>query len=175
MRRATIDAAALAGVRGLAAVLLLVGAPGPEVARAAEPKDRAETEAALQELDETLRQLGHDAYYRYCAACHGLEGKGDGLVASALEPPPPDLTHMAARRGGEIDRQALVEIVDGRETVAAHGSREMPVWGRRLGADVADESRREGVARGHIQMIVHYLLSIQEPVEDGQGGEHGGP
>jgi mono/diheme cytochrome c family protein len=149
----------------LLALVLLLWMLSPPVAGAAEEKNRAQTKAALQELDVTLREMGREAYYQFCAACHGLAARGHGLVAKALDPPPPDLTRMAERRGGEVKRAELVEIIDGRKELAAHGSRDMPVWGRRFGAEVTEDARRKRVALGRIRVIVHYLLSIQEPEE----------
>lgn len=39
---------------------------------------------------------GADVYRKACASCHGLAGRGDGPVAAALTPHPPDLTDRAA-------------------------------------------------------------------------------
>jgi len=36
----------------------------------------------------------------YCAACHGLDGKGTGPAAAALKKAPADLTKISARNGG---------------------------------------------------------------------------
>ncbi|NNL64936.1 MAG: cytochrome c [Myxococcales bacterium] len=72
---------------------------------------------------------GEELYATYCASCHGVEGRGDGLVAGALRKAPPDLTTIASSEGWFPD--ALVQmIIDGRYT--AHGTRVMPVWGSRL-------------------------------------------
>jgi len=37
---------------------------------------------------------GKILYERYCASCHGTEGKGDGPAAETLQPKPPDLTQL---------------------------------------------------------------------------------
>jgi len=34
---------------------------------------------------------GRDSFDRYCAACHGVDGRGTGPVASALRTRPADL------------------------------------------------------------------------------------
>jgi mono/diheme cytochrome c family protein len=38
---------------------------------------------------------GKAEYTKYCGACHGPAGKGDGFVATFLRPKPPDLTQLA--------------------------------------------------------------------------------
>src|SRR5690349_16656706 len=66
---------------------------------------------------------GESLYRRYCVACHGTSGRGDGPAAAGLCPPPSDLTR--SRSGiSELMRQ-----IDGRRTIRAHGSAAMPVWG----------------------------------------------
>lgn len=42
--------------------------------------------------------LGAQVYQANCAACHGITGRGDGQLASALTPPPANLSDPAALR-----------------------------------------------------------------------------
>src|SRR5579863_4277202 len=72
---------------------------------------------------------GKTAYLASCAACHGADGKGDGILNSVLKTPPADLTTLAKRNDGMFPIAAVSEIIDGRTLIAAHGSREMPIWG----------------------------------------------
>lgn len=81
-------------------------------------------------VDEATREVaGGDLYLRYCASCHGLDGKGGGPVATSLKRPPSDLTTLAKRAGGRFDEGTVMAMIDGRRLVAEHGSRDMPVWG----------------------------------------------
>ena len=68
-------------------------------------------------------------YEEHCAECHGAEGRGDGPEAASLDPRPSDLTGLSARAGGRFDEAHVMAVVDGRYEVAAHGPRDMPVWG----------------------------------------------
>ena len=45
----------------------------------------------------------------------------------------------------------------------AHGSREMPIWGRKLADPIAEDASGEEVARGRIDLLVEYLKTIQVP------------
>jgi mono/diheme cytochrome c family protein len=92
---------------------------------------------------------GKMEYLSSCAACHGEDGKGNGVLASVLKVPPPDQTTLARRNDGHFPLAAVTEIIDGRTLIAAHGTREMPIWG----FDVR--------ARNHIPAIVDYLTRIQ--------------
>ena len=56
-------------------------------------------------------------------------GKGDGPLAVLLKNPVPDLTTIQKNNAGVFPFDRVYGIVDGREAVAAHGPREMPVWG----------------------------------------------
>ncbi|HTF36041.1 MAG TPA: cytochrome c [Myxococcota bacterium] len=72
---------------------------------------------------------GGELYRRYCASCHGVEGRGDGPLAASLNQKPADLTTLAKRNGGKFDEAAVMMTIDGRLLVAQHGPRDMPVWG----------------------------------------------
>jgi mono/diheme cytochrome c family protein len=107
-------------------------------------------------------ESGRNTYLRYCASCHGAEGKGAGPLAAELETPPADLTQLAKRNGGRWDQSAVMAAIDGRRHVAAHGPRDMPVWG----AIFEQEGRGEpypayqGLLKS--RLLVDYLATIQE-------------
>lgn len=113
--------------------------------------------------DPLLAELGQPVFERYCVSCHGESARGDGPVARALHPPPADLTSIAQRRGGSFPGGEIARTIDGRFGIPAHGTRAMPVWGERFGADVPEAGIGESVARGRIATLVEYLKSIQQP------------
>lgn len=102
------------------------------------------TSASAQDADP-----GKTAYLSNCAVCHGADGKGDGVLNVVLKTPPADLTTLSRRNDGQFPIAAVTEIIDGRTLVAAHGTREMPIWG----FDV--------MVRSRIALIVDYLSRIQ--------------
>jgi mono/diheme cytochrome c family protein len=104
---------------------------------------------------------GEELYTRYCASCHGLDGKGDGPVAPELRTRPSDLTTISRRHGG-FDMSEVAGAIDGRRAVAAHGPREMPVWGAIFETELETEphTARTGLLRTF--ELVEYLRSIQE-------------
>ena len=73
---------------------------------------------------------GPEMYQNYCAACHGKNGSGDGPAAPALRAVPTDLTTLARKNGGKFPTAHFSSVLTGKATVAAHGSQEMPVWGK---------------------------------------------
>jgi len=104
---------------------------------------------------------GRITYRVYCANCHGPAGQGDGKIANLLKIPPPDLTRLAARNDGVFARDRILAYVDGREDVAGHGQREMPIWGlsfRPIDGSQPDESE----IRGRLEDLVAFLESIQK-------------
>jgi mono/diheme cytochrome c family protein len=72
---------------------------------------------------------GPEMYTTYCAVCHGIDGKGRGPAADALKVPPPDLTMLAKKNGGTYPSDHVRNAIEGYLRLAAHGSKEMPVWG----------------------------------------------
>lgn len=73
--------------------------------------------------------FGKRLYDGHCAVCHGKQGKGDGPYAGMGETRVADLTTLSKRNNGAFPFQRVYDIIDGREAVKAHGSREMPIWG----------------------------------------------
>ncbi|MGH0036489.1 MAG: c-type cytochrome [Myxococcota bacterium] len=106
-------------------------------------------------------ESGRGLYVQYCAACHGVRGRGDGPVADSLRTRPADLAFISKRRGGEFPAAEIARTIDGRVDVSAHGNREMPVWGRRFGEHIESESTAEEVVRGNISVLVDYLRTLQ--------------
>jgi len=72
---------------------------------------------------------GKDLFRSYCASCHGEAGKGDGPVAGALNSKVADLTTIAQRHGGIFPEAWVEQVISGDQSVLAHGTREMPIWG----------------------------------------------
>jgi mono/diheme cytochrome c family protein len=74
--------------------------------------------------------FGKREYESNCAVCHGRSGKGDGPYAAVLATKIADLTTLSKRNNGVFPLARVQEFIDGRETVKAHGPRDMPIWGR---------------------------------------------
>jgi len=104
---------------------------------------------------------GYALYQQYCASCHGVWADGEGVLKPVLVAKPTNLRTLARRQGAPLDRERLAEVIDGRKPIVAHGSREMPVWGKRLGEGVytpVPDMRK----RSMVMVIVDYLEAIQE-------------
>ncbi|HVO22954.1 MAG TPA: c-type cytochrome [Candidatus Margulisiibacteriota bacterium] len=104
---------------------------------------------------------GKAMYLKYCSACHGESGKGDGVVSGFLQPKPTDLTQIAKKNKGEFPFMAVAQDIDGTTSVRAHGSPDMPVWGEIFHAETTDSISRHVEVRGRIMLITEYLQSIQ--------------
>ncbi len=123
-------------------------------------------EAEAPEPGGDIADVGWWLYIRNCAICHGYARRGDGALAPLLATPPPDLTRIAERRGADFPALEVAEWVDGRRGSGAHGSREMPVWGERLGRNLPAAPGRQAAIRGEGQLLVAYLRSIQRKGDD---------
>jgi mono/diheme cytochrome c family protein len=110
---------------------------------------------------------GKQAYELQCAICHGIDAKGNGFYTASLKVPPPDLTSLSKRNGGVFPIDRLIKVIDGRTEIAAHGSRDMPIWGRRWGASAAEHYvdvpyDQEAYIRFRVISIIDYLSRIQQ-------------
>ncbi|HTM10060.1 MAG TPA: cytochrome C [Verrucomicrobiae bacterium] len=143
MNRLTIWKSGAAG----SSLILLMGAGAP-LARAQESEVIAG---------------GEIEYQMHCAVCHGRDGRGDGIMVKYLTIQPSDLTRLSVKSRGEFPFWRVYSTIDGREDIAGHGNRSMPIWGARFKA----ETEGGGVAAratiaGRILGLVFYIRSIQE-------------
>jgi mono/diheme cytochrome c family protein len=118
--------------------------------------------AALSSPSAAEDDMGKPLYLRYCSACHGPGGKGDGIVSQLMTPKPIDLTLLAKQAGGKYPFYDVIRRIDGRETVRAHGDSDMPVWGEVFEAEENAAPGAQAVARGKAVLIADYLGTIQQ-------------
>jgi mono/diheme cytochrome c family protein len=117
---------------------------------------------------------GKAEYHSSCAPCHGSDGKGTGPVSAGLKVPPPDLTVLAKKNNGVFPFNSVYEIIDGRKTIIAHGTRDMPIWGDRYtpepskaliprpSENILGFYDPETVVQMRILAVIDYLNRIQE-------------
>ena len=114
--------------------------------------------AAAAQANEPAQGL----YRKYCGACHGSDGKGDGPVSGLMRPKPTDLTQIAKKSGGDFPFVPIMQVIDGTKSVHAHGDADMPVWCELL-KDPGSGSMDSRIAvEGKLLLITDYLRSIQE-------------
>ena len=100
---------------------------------------------------------GPELFQAYCASCHGLDAKGTGPAARALKAEVPDLTVLTRNNRGQFPTLHVRQMIVGDQVVAAHGSREMPIWGPIF--HQIEEDQDFGNVR--LANLVKYLESIQ--------------
>jgi mono/diheme cytochrome c family protein len=129
--------------------------------------------------DATGRAQEFDAgkfeFQSSCAACHGVDGKGNGPFSQHLKVPPADLTVLARKNGGVFPLSDVYDAIYGIKTIVTHGSRDMPIWGLRYELDsnkafYPKPSDRvlnfsydpEAVVRTRVLAVIDYLNRIQQ-------------
>jgi mono/diheme cytochrome c family protein len=107
------------------------------------------------------KDIAKAMYDRYCASCHGTDGKGDGALRNFLTTKPTDLTHLTKQAGGQFPFVRVMQIVDGTEPIRAHGSSDMPVWGETFRRQSGSTPAEEAEVRGKLMLITEYIRAIQ--------------
>lgn len=110
-------------------------------------------------LPSTYVPPGKQTYKEYCAACHGLDGKGNGPAASSLRKQPANLTTIAKRHGGKFPDEYVKSVLQFGLGFSSHGSSEMPVWGPIF---QYVENYNEAAVRRRINNLCEFLETIQE-------------
>lgn len=123
--------------------------------QAARSSTQAQSDTQFQQLIHSV--AGPDLFRAYCSSCHGSDAKGHGPAAAAMVTRVPDLTRLAKNNGGKFPDARVRKTIMGDDVIAAHGSREMPVWGPIF------HQIEEDVDRGNVRLenLVQYLESIQ--------------
>lgn len=117
--------------------------------------------AACNAADDDVIEAGRGDFERHCAVCHGLDAAGTGPLTEYLIRKPADLTTIAQSYDGDFPFDRVAAVIDGRADVAAHGPREMPVWGYRF-AQTADRGEDGPTAEQRITAIASYLETLQK-------------
>lgn len=112
-------------------------------------------QSALAGQKTTYVARGRKLFNQYCAACHGVNGKGEGPAAAALKIAPPDLTSIQ-KPGEKFPFYRVQTTIEGEQAVTAHGSSKMPVWGT-----IFRRTQGELQKQGDIYALVKYVESIQ--------------
>ena len=102
---------------------------------------------------------GARLFMNHCASCHGADGEGGGPAAAAMQTTVPNLRTLAQRNGGAFPADAVTAYIDGRELKAAHGDRQMPIWG-----DVfrgPEQGTAQRTVRERIAALVAFVRGIQ--------------
>ncbi|MBI3873385.1 MAG: c-type cytochrome [candidate division Zixibacteria bacterium] len=141
-------------ILALGAVVLVAGS----CARRQPPQNDVlmKTITNFEEVVDAPLAHGKQVYSRYCAVCHGLEGKGDGFNAFNVKPRPRDFTDSAFVT--RLDTALIVETISkGGRSVGLSSA--MPPWGRTLSeADVRS-------AAGYVRYLARSAASAK-PASD---------
>jgi mono/diheme cytochrome c family protein len=111
---------------------------------------------------------GEMEFRLYCGSCHGVDATGDGPVAKALKKRPANLRILAKTNGGVFPEETVRDFIDGTKDIAAHGGREMPLWGivfqtrSNAPADSLSPPVSQAEVDQRIDKLVDYIRSIQE-------------
>lgn len=120
--------------------------------------------AAAEDMTAGARE-----YANSCAACHGTDGKGEGVLSGHLNARVPDLTQLQANNDGVFPVSYAYEVIENSFEVGAHGTTDMPAWGqrykydanRRLGEFASLEDTEEFV-KFRILALIEHLSTMQE-------------
>ena len=108
-------------------------------------------------VSPTSAASGEQMFKTYCATCHGLDGKGTGPAAAALKKAPANLTELTARNSGKFPEMKVFSTIKGDSDVAAHGTKDMPVWGDLF----PSVSSSEAEVQLRISNLTGFVKSIQ--------------
>ncbi len=118
------------------------------------------TSAKTGDQEAPIRPVdGASIFRNHCAACHGLDGRGNGPVSKVLKREVPDLTRLSQRNGNAFPaihvRTTIMFGAD--DLLSAHGSKEMPIWGPIFHEIEFDQD----LGNVRLENVTKYLESLQ--------------
>jgi mono/diheme cytochrome c family protein len=123
---------------------------------------------SADKADSRKFDVGKAEYEQKCTICHGPMGKGDGAYSVMLKKPATDLTTLSKKNGGVFPFARVFETIEGTHELKAHGTREMPIWGKEYrSSKYYDEFlHEEGMdrsyfARSRILALTEYIFRLQ--------------
>ena len=130
------------------------------------------TLAMAQEAKKTIKKVpmtptsagsGEEMYMSYCAACHGMSGKGDGPAASEFKTPPTNLTIICPKsQCGTFPDGYIAQVIEtGAQNAKAHGSKDMPVWGPLFSKLTSSSGTKTAEVKLRINNLSKYIESLQ--------------
>jgi mono/diheme cytochrome c family protein len=136
---------------------LLVAAMAVILAAGISFADQSQSKMVIP-VGKTAANNGKQMYNSYCAPCHGTDGRGNGPAAVALKNPPTDLSALTRNNHGKFPDAHVYEVLQFGSNIPAHGSAEMPVWGKIL-ANMNTANSQEKDLR--MSNLTRYVESIQ--------------
>ena len=122
--------------------------------------DQSTARKVVIPVSKTSATNGKQMYVSYCAPCHGVDGRGLGPAASALNKQPADLALLSKNNGGKYPSTHIVSVLEFGASDSSRGSAEMPVWGPLLGG--LDRTSSEQSLRAlRISNLSRYLKTLQ--------------
>lgn len=125
--------------------------------------------SSIAHAQQRSSDFGKREFESNCASCHGVNGKGSGPVTPWLSKSPPDLTTLAKMNNGILPMDRLYQIIMG-ESVPAHGTRDMPVWGQEYRVMAAEHYMDspydpEAFVRARVLSLLEYINRLQVDVK----------
>ena len=138
----------------LGAAVALLPHPAAADAEMSKPNEAtAESQAATQDVS------GADEFQRYCALCHGADGRGMGPLSDvdAMKRRAADLTQIALRNNGVFPFVRVANTIRVGGSLAAHSPSRMMAWEKIFSAE-SDPVRAKAI----IFEVTRYVEGLQE-------------
>lgn len=119
-------------------------------------------------VEKEVVPSGAEDFAVFCAACHGLDGKGGGELATTLDRKPANLTGLSSRNGGAFPGTRVMAKIWG-YTGVTPGQRNagspMPQFGPLLQGDLVPYDGGDGIATPtpvRLVQLAEYLKTLQQ-------------
>jgi mono/diheme cytochrome c family protein len=131
--------------------------PRAEVAAVTATSGKTQTSGEVPASTEDISGTGE--FQRYCALCHGGDGRGAGPLTDAgtMKKSAADLTQIAKRNSGVFPFSKVADTIRDGGSIAEHSPSRMMAWGKIFSAE-SDPVRAKAI----IFEVTRYVEGLQE-------------
>jgi mono/diheme cytochrome c family protein len=105
---------------------------------------------------------GEKMYVTYCAACHGIDGRGTGPAARSLKTKPTDLSVLAKQNNGKFPALHVQQLILAEGPItSSHGSKDMPVWQGLFYSLCSGKNMEEAEVHQRIVNLANHVATLQ--------------
>ena len=109
--------------------------------------------------------FGKRSYRLFCVGCHGIDGRGNGDVAEALDMEVGDLTVIARRNGGVFPASEVAAAIAGLSDTSGHRKLAMEPWAKMFAQEFRQFAEENATVHALVARRINHLVAYLESIQ----------
>lgn len=109
--------------------------------------------------------FGERSYRLFCVGCHGIDGRGNGEVAEALDMDVGDLTLIARRNRGVFPATEVAAAIAGLSDSSGHKQLAMEPWAKMFAEEFRQFAQENATVNALVARRINHLVAYLESIQ----------